>query len=279
VDAVDGGCGGWRLSLRRLARASTIQLSAVERRGLEVPRHRNEIPPPMRSHVRLNAPRGGRRSWDSVLLAGGTLLLALMQAVPGAAQQNGVTSGDADGCTLPFSGQIPDELGAFVLPGTRALCAAGADLNADGLPDYLLVLEKLNGQESGSMRSTAERPLLVVVRQPGGTLRVAARNDQVVYCAGCGGIFGDPFEGVGVGPGSFTVYHYGGSAWRWRADYTFRYARGAGTWRLTKVKELSYHTSSPDKMEETVFVAPDDFGDIDLARFHPERWKRPSARR
>ncbi|HEX6373974.1 MAG TPA: hypothetical protein VF006_33910 [Longimicrobium sp.] len=214
------------------------------------------------------------------MLAAATFAIALMRAAPAAAQKGGVTPSDADaGCTVPFPTRIPAELRPFVLPGTRALCAAGADLNGDGLRDYVLVLEKVDEDTAGSLLSQAQRPLLVVLRRPGGTLHVAARNDRVVYCAGCGGVFGDPFEGVEVGTATFTVLHYGGSAWRWRADYTFRYAPRARTWRLTKVVELSYHTLDLDKMEETIFVAPDDFGDVDLADFHPERWKRPSSRR
>ena len=78
----------------------------------------------------------------------------------------------------------------------RALCAAGADLNADGLRDYVLVLEKEDEDTTALSLSDAQRPLLVVVRRPGGTLHVAARNDRVVHCAACGGSFGDPFEGV-----------------------------------------------------------------------------------
>lgn len=201
-----------------------------------------------------------------------------MQGMPAAAQKDAVPLPDTNGgCALPFPGRIPEELAAFVLPDTRALCAADADLNGDGLRDYLLVLEKVSERGYDPGKEQGERPLLVLVRQPGGALRVAARNDRVVYCAVCGGIFGDPFEGIEARAETFTVYHYGGSAWRWRADYTFRYVPAAGTWRLAKVVELSYHAPRPEKMQQTTFVAPDHFGDVDLADFHPDRWKRPSA--
>lgn len=219
------------------------------------------------------------QSLRTALLTGCLLSLALVQAVPAAAQKNAVPPpATIGGCALPLPAQIPDELAAFVLPETRALCAAGADLNGDGRRDYLLVLEKVSAREYDPGKEQGERPLLVLVREPGGALRVAARNDHVVYCAACGGMFGDPFEGVEARAETFTIYHYGGSAWRWRADYTFRYVPAAGTWRLAKVIELSYHTAEPDKMQRTTFIAPDHFGEIDLADFHPERWKRPSAR-
>ena len=221
------------------------------------------------------SPRIARRT---VLLAGCLLALALVQALPAAAQKDAVplpaTNG---GCALPFPARIPDELAPFVLPDTRALCAAGADLNGDGLRDYLLVLEKVSERTYDPGKEGGERPLLVVVREPGGGLRVAARNDRLVYCAACGGVFGDPFEGVEARGETFTVYHYGGAGWRWRADYTFRYVPAAGTWRLAKVVELHYHAAEPDKLQQRTFIAPDHFGEIDLADFHPDRWKRPSA--
>lgn len=215
----------------------------------------------------------------TVLLAGCLLVVALVQVMPAAAQKDAVPlPATISGCALPFPARIPDELAAFVLPETRPLCAAGADLNGDGLRDYVLVLEKVSEREYDPGKEGGERPLLVLVREPGGALRVAARNDRLVYCAACGGVFGDPFEGIEAGAESFTVYHYGGSGWRWRADYTFRYVRAAGAWRLAKVVEVSYHAAEPDKLQRWTFIAPDHFGDIDLADFHPDRWKRPSAR-
>lgn len=226
--------------------------------------------------MNLQNPRTARRT---VLLAGCLLVATLVRTVPAAAQKDAVPLPETiGGCTLPFTARIQDELAAFVLPETRALCAAGADLNGDGVGDYVLVLEKVSERTYDPGKAQGERPMLVVVREPGGALRVAARNDRLVYCAACGGVFGDPFEGVEARAETFTVYHYGGSAWRWRADYTFRYVPDAGTWRLAKVIELSYHTADPDKMQRTTFIAPDHFGEIDLADFHPERWKRPSAR-
>lgn len=231
---------------------------------------------------RHGARRGGsRRTGTPVCIAACLVLLSSLTPTSSAAQDEGASELEPDplGCFVNDSTPVPAEVEPFVQPGTHAACVAPADLNGDGLGDYVLVLERPGKRDPGSVMRNAERSLRIVVRQPGGGLREAARNDHVVYCSQCGGIFGDPFEGVAAGPGTFTVYHYGGSAWRWRADYTFRYLPSAGTWRLSKVVELSYHTGDPNKMTQTLFIAPDDFGEIDLARFHPERWKRPPDRR
>jgi hypothetical protein len=229
--------------------------------------------------ARLNAPRGRRRSWAPALLIGGSLALALAWAVPAALKKGGAPAAGADvGCSPPRSGRIPGKLRAFVPPGTHALCAVAADLNADGLGDWVLVLQEADERPPAGDLSEAPRPLLVVVRNPGGALRVAGRNDHVVPCAACGDTFDDPFQGVQAGSGTFTVYEHAGVSARWQEEYTFRYVRSAGTWRLTRVAETIYQPETPDRLEETVFVAPDDFGDIDLADFDPVGWEPASTR-
>jgi hypothetical protein len=183
----------------------------------------------------------------------------------------------------PEAAPAPAELRPFVADGKEPLCAAAADLDGDGREDYVLVL--------GTQRKYVARPaqpvpaeqkddlrtVLVLTREADGTLRVAARTEHAAMCAQCGGIFGDPFEGVTARPGEFTLLHYGGSAWRWRADYTFRYQAQTGRWRLERVNSLSYHTSDPDKMETRVHRAPADFAPIDLADFDYETWHGPEA--
>jgi hypothetical protein len=232
----------------------------------------------MEPMAHLNAPRGRPRSWGPALLVAGSLALALAQSAPAAAWNGGAPAGGADGgCTRPRSGRIPDELRAFVLPGTHALCAAGADLNADGLKDWVLVLEE--GERPADPDGTeVPRPLLVVVRDPGGALRVAERNDRLVPCAVCGGAFVEPFEGVQVGSGTFTVYDHASVSARWREEYTFRYVRSAGTWRLARVVELTYDPATgPQRLDQRVFGVAD-FGDIDLADFEPQEWSQKSTR-
>jgi hypothetical protein len=219
----------------------------------------------------LDVPCRRHRSWATALLGAGSLALALVQAGPAAARNGGAPAAGADGgCTPPLSGRIPDELRTFVPPGTRALCAVGADLNADGLPEYVLVLQEADERAAAGDLSEAPRPLLVVVRESGGALQVAGRNDQVVPCAACDAFF-DPFAGVEAGKGTFTVYDHAGVSARWQEEYTFRYVRSAGTWRLAQVVVLWYQPATPQRLEKTVFDVAD-FGDIDLADFDRYGW-------
>jgi hypothetical protein len=175
--------------------------------------------------------------------------------------------------------KVPVELRPFVEAGTKAIFVGSADLNGDGRSDYLLVLEKQKQRESDPDIEEAQRPLLIVIRQADGRLKLQKRSDRVVYCSRCGGMMGDPLDGVEVGPGSFAVSHYGGSAWRWSNRYQFAYSRRDDTWQLVRVDESAFHAGDPDHMtKKKVLVPPRHYGKIDIADFDPEHFLRPGSK-
>lgn len=187
-------------------------------------------------------------------------------------------------CAAPAHAQdgelkVPAEVLPFVEAGTKAIAVEAADLNGDGRGDFVLVLERENPAKDKDDFPVRQRPLILLVRGADGRLSGAARNERVVMCSQCGGVFGDPFEGVEAGRNTFTVHHYGGSNWRWKNSYRFNYSRIDRAWQLVRAEEISYHTSDPDKMETRVFTPPKDYGKIDLADFDPENYKKPSKRR
>jgi hypothetical protein len=173
---------------------------------------------------------------------------------------------------------IPAAARPFVVSETRPIAFETADLDRDGRPDALLVLEATTRKPDDDEADGFGRTLVVLVGQPDGTYREAARNAKVAYCTGCGGVMGDPFEGVEAKPGSFTVSNAGGSSWRWSVDYTFTYSRRDRTWQLVRVTSRSLHTSKPDLEEVKVSTPPKDFGKIALADFDPESWEGEGPR-
>jgi hypothetical protein len=166
-------------------------------------------------------------------------------------------------------GEPPAELKRLVPNGSKLLDWQVADLNVDGRPDVLAVYESAVEQSDDD----GPRTLLIAIRQADGALKVVKRNDKVVYCRQCGGIFGDPFESLSAAPGKLSVHHYGGSNWRWSNTFSFAYSRRDETWQLVRVEESSFHTSAPDKMKTRAFKPPRDFGKIDIADFDPENFK------
>ena len=172
--------------------------------------------------------------------------------------------------------KIPVEVKPFVEDGTIPIALESADLNGDGLKDYILVLER----EKPTVKDEYDfpknqRPLLILVRGMGNTLAEAKRNEVIVMCSKCGGMMGDPFAGVTVGRNTFTVSHYGGSAWRWTADYKFNYSRIDKTWQLVRIEKTSFHATEPQKTLKRKIMTPGkNFGKVDLADFDPSAYDK-----
>lgn len=172
--------------------------------------------------------------------------------------------------------KIPVEVQPFVEDGTRPIALESADLNGDSLKDYILVLER----EKPTVKDEYDfpknqRPLLILVRGVGNKLAEAKRNEVIVMCSECGGMMGDPFAGVTVGRNTFTVNHYGGSAWRWTADYKFNYSRIDKTWQLVRIEKTSFHATEPQKTLKRKIMTPGKhFGKVDLADFDPSAYDK-----
>jgi len=170
---------------------------------------------------------------------------------------------------------VPDEVKPFVEQRTKPIALESADLNGDGLKDYILVLERENPLKDDDDFPKNERPLLILVRGADNKLTAAKRNESIVMCSKCGGMMGDPFEGVTVAKNTFTVTHYGGSAWRWSVDYKFNYSRIDKTWQLVRIEQTSFHASEPEKtLKRKVMTPPKNFGKVDIADFDPSKYDK-----
>ncbi len=199
-------------------------------------------------------------AWVAVWPLSGTLLLAA-----GAHAEMDLRDDPAQ--------KLPPAVRPFVDKGTRPIYLASGDLNGDGLEDHVLVLQRQGKSDADPEAKEQPRPLLILLGQPGGALKLAKRNEKIVYCEACGGMMGDPFQGVEVGPKTFTVSHYGGSGWRWSVSYRFNYSRRDDTWQLVRVEEESFHAADPEKVSRKVATPPKNFGKIDIADFDPDHWR------
>ena len=165
--------------------------------------------------------------------------------------------------------KVPDEVKPFIEKGMIPIALETGDLNADGRKDFVLVTSPIVPE--GAVYDEAgdgERQTMILVRGADGSLSVAARNDDVVMCKNCGGVFGDPFAGVTIKGTRFTVSNYGGSNDRWGYDYTFGYSPRDKTWQLVRVEETSFHALDPVKTEKKrVYTPPKSFGLIIFADF------------
>ena len=169
--------------------------------------------------------------------------------------------------------KIPADVKPFVQKGLIPIAIETGDLNADGFKDHVLVVSQPVDENAAWEEGAGKRSVLILIREPSGELRLAGRNDLVVLCKNCGGVFGDPFAGVNIRDTSFTVNNYGGSNDRWSYSYTFDYSRRDRTWQLVRVEDESFHALDPKHTtKRRVYAPPKSFGLITFSEFDPDNF-------
>lgn len=137
------------------------------------------------------------------------------------------------------------------------------DLDADSDEDLLLVLASAEVNE----RKSESRTLMVFQRNPMGKLEEAVQNRYAILCESCGGMMGDPFQGIDITPDGFLLRFEGGSRELWSREYRFAYTAATNTWLLKEFRSAAF-----DKITEasgSSLLTPKEFGSITIERFDP----------
>lgn len=196
-----------------------------------------------------------------------TIIVVAAGSFPLAAQKTNAVREEEPGF------QLPDEVKPFVEAGMKAIAYAKSDLNADGTLDYIIVLEKLEKPQEEIYADTSARPTLIIVRDKNEKLKLAARNERVVFCSTCAGGMGDPFDDITIERGGFSITNRGGTRERWIESYDFKYSRRDNNWRLVRVAEINYDSANPEPVRNKAYTTPKHFGKINFADFNPENFK------
>ena len=187
---------------------------------------------------------------------------------PSSAEPASSERGMAATSTQPPESKKMDDLSAFATDGTTILASEAGDLNGDGQPDALVVLDPptRDGVEPGK---GAPRTMLLLIRDANGALQKAAQNDRIVPCSKCGGLLGDPFGYMRIDGDDFTLVVEGGSRQRWSSEYTFGYAAQSNDWYLRKVERGAYDQISEERVSKT--FTQEDFGQVAFSDFDPSK--------
>ncbi len=153
---------------------------------------------------------------------------------------------------------VPKSVQQLIPTGYSVLNFTKGNLNLDKIDDAILILNKNNERElSDRNGSQINRPLYILIGDKNGTYHKIAENNNSVLGVNDGGVFGDPFDGVTIKNGYFSVEHYGGSSWRWTHIITFKYNAKKKSWFLHKDGGDSFHASDPEKVETQVATVKD----------------------
>ncbi len=104
----------------------------------------------------------------------------------------------------------------------------------DGKEIAVYVLDPMNGEENRT---------LFIAEKKGTKYSKMSSNKELILCKECGGIFGDPYNGITLKGNVLSIFNYGGSAWRWSEKYIFRYQKN--DWQLIGATYESYFNAKP----------------------------------
>jgi hypothetical protein len=163
--------------------------------------------------------------------------------------------------------KIPDIMAALIPSGYMAINIVYGNLNMDTATDALVVIQKrqLNMTPDDSSFD-GDRTLLLFIKEKGVYKKVAS-NGSVALCEECGGMMGDPFQGVEIKNGEFTVYNYGGSAWRWSEEVTFKYNKLDKHWYAKEQVNETFHAADESHTKLRKILTAKQLGKIRFEQF------------
>ena len=180
---------------------------------------------------------------------------------PESVSMPGAVSADASIALAPATDH---EIAALVPAGTSVRLQQRGDLDGDGDEDVLLVLQTRGDGE----HRFKPRSLSIVRRAADGRLEKAVENPKAILCETCGGMVGDPLQGVRIEAGGFSLRFEGGSRELWSREYRFVYSKEAATWLLSEAEDSAFDRAGG--RSEGGKLDPRDFGRIAIERFDPE---------
>jgi len=168
-------------------------------------------------------------------------------------------------CAVSAAGVV-DELKAFATDGSHILESQKGDLNNDGRPDALLVLDP-PAPANAKLGEGPSRDVVLLIRDASGQLQKVASNSHIVPCEECGGTSGDPFGYSKVAPGSFTIVNGGGGREHWSDEYTFTYSADKKDWFVSQVTRRVEDRETGK--QKSVQLTAKDLGQVSFQSFDP----------
>ncbi len=153
------------------------------------------------------------------------------------------------------------------IPGYDTLATAKGDLNHDEFEDLIIIYKQEDEiEKTQGTLDPLYRPLVIYLGQDNNKLIFKTGSNNAVLSCNNGGMMGDPFCGIDIKGGQFTLSYYGGSNWRWSRNITFKYSVNDLNWFLHSDGGVSYHSSDPENMSESILTV-EDFGIVPFEAF------------
>ncbi|QDW20991.1 hypothetical protein [Flavobacterium sp. KBS0721] len=170
-----------------------------------------------------------------------------------------------------------EKLKSFIPKGYEAIAEKKGNLNLDKTEDCILVIRKTTEETTSNMDEGKpdKRIVLLLLGQKDGSYKLAYKNQNVADCIDCGGVFGDPFSGISIKNGYFSIEHKIAGGHHWEQIITFKFNKTKNNWYLYKDHFINYVlNTSNDPNAEALIADVDklktvkDFGEISFQNFN-----------
>lgn len=170
-----------------------------------------------------------------------------------------------------------EKLKSFIPKDYEAIAQKKGDLNLDRTEDCIMVLRKVTEETTSNMNEGKpdKRIVLLLLGQKDGSYKLAYKNQNAAYCIDCGGVFGDPFSGISIKNGYFSIEHKIAGGHHWEQIITFKFNKAKNNWYLYKDHFINYVLNTSNDPNADALIADvdklktvKDFGEISFQNFN-----------
>lgn len=133
------------------------------------------------------------------------------------------------------------------------------DLNNDQTADLAFILEyhlpitesRAYGDSETDLIKEFQKPRVLAVyfkNEKSGAYVFAMQNNNFILRSEEGGAMGDPFKAINITDNSLFLTFEGGSNWRWKLNYEFKY--NLKDWSLVKANNIYYHAATGEMTDK-----------------------------
>jgi len=143
-------------------------------------------------------------------------------------QEQSPSASSSEETSSPTEKSLPQKVApdTVTLPTTlRKIAQAEGDLNKDGQPELVLVLDDLQSADDFGISRRIH-----IYRPENGQWKRWEEFRGGILSSESGGMMGDPFEAITIERGTIVINHFGGSRYKWTYTHRFRYQNGR--WEL-----------------------------------------------
>lgn len=157
-----------------------------------------------------------------------------------------------------FAKQGPN-LASLIPQNWKPIDTAYGDLNNDQIEDLAIVLEyylpitesRAYGDSETDLIKEFQKPRVLAIyfkNEKSGAYIFAMQNNNFILRSEEGGAMGDPFKAISIIDNSLLLTFEGGSNWRWKLNYEFKYK--LKDWSLVKANNMYYHAGSGEMTDK-----------------------------